>query len=78
MSNKQLVMSNLPIQDNKRIQIWVDFNPRFVHGRSRQVGQMVDVTSAVNQLVNEGKLKRVRQFKHGHSGRAGHTYFVAA
>lgn len=78
MSKKELVLSNLPLQDNKHIQVWVDFTPRFVRGRSRQWGEMVDVTSAVNQLLNEGKIKRIRKFKYGHSGRAGHTYFILA
>lgn len=78
MNAKQLVMSRLPIQDNKKIQLWVDFEKPVKRGRRKQIGEMVDVTSAVNQLLNEGKLKRVREFKYGHSGRAGHTYLVSS
>ncbi len=70
-------MANLPLQDKKQITIWVDYKPRFVRGRSRQIGESVDVTSAVNQLLNEGKIKRIRKYGFGHSGRAGHTYFIA-
>ena len=78
MSAKQLVMSRLPIQDNKRIQLWVNFEQPVKRGRRKQLGEMVDVTSAVNQLLNEGKIKRQREYGHGHSGKAGHTYFVKA
>lgn len=35
-----------------------------------------DCTKQVYQLLKEGKLKRVREYGFGHSGNAGHTYFV--
>lgn len=78
MNAKQLVMSRLPIQDNKRVWLWVDFEQPVKRGRRRLTGENIDVTSAVNQLLNEGKIKRQREFKYGHSGHAGHTYFVPA
>lgn len=74
MTVKQLVMSRLPLQDNKHMQIWVDKGHPLCP--STRGGRMLDVTSAVNQLLNEGKIKRIRRFGFGHSGWAGHTYFI--
>lgn len=78
MNKKELVLSRLPLQDNQRIRIYIEY-PRPVMGstRARRYGESVDVTSTVNQLLNEGKIKRVRKYGFGHSGRAGHTFFVA-
>lgn len=35
-----------------------------------------DVTAMVREMLKRGELKRVRLYGFGHSGRAGHTYFV--
>ena len=71
MSTKsELLLSRLPIQDNGGI-IYVK---AYTHPLAGNWG--VDVTAEVKKLLKAGKIKRERKFGYGHSGRAGHTYFV--
>ena len=81
MENNQelrtLVMSNLPIKDENRITIR-GYRPDPTTSRkySDNNAPYINVTKQVHQLLKEGKIKRVRKYGFGHSGNAGHTFFV--
>lgn len=74
---RTLVMSNLPIKDENRI-VMYGHKPDPTTSRKYwdNHARSIDVTKQVHQLLKEGKIKRVRKYGFGHSGNAGHTFFV--
>lgn len=74
---KQLVLASLPIQDAKKITIRGYKPEPTTSTEFRKIyAPYYDVTKQVKQLLKEGKIKRERRYGFGHSGRAGHTFFV--
>ena len=74
---KQLVLSSLPIKDEVKIVIR-GYKPDPTTSRKYKDNHApyINVTKQVHDLLKEGKIKRIRKYGFGHSGHAGHTFFV--